>query len=103
MTVPVLKLLLQQHPELQITMVSNSFMQPLFDDIERLQFYPADLKGKHKGLRGLFRLYRTIKKTFPIDAIADLHDVLRTKILRSFFRRVDLHKKIHSLPVVKIV
>ena len=61
-------------------------MQPLFDDIERLKFYPADLKGKHKGLRGLYRLSKDLKKTFAIDAIADLHDVLRTKILRSFFR-----------------
>lgn len=85
MTVPVLKLLLQQNPGLQVTMVSSQFMKPLFSDIDRLQFYSADLKGKHKGLKGLYRLYRELKKQFSIDAIADLHDVLRTKILRSFF------------------
>ena len=85
MTVPVLKLLLQQNPSLQVTMVSNIFMQPLFDGIDRLHFYPADLKGRHQGFKGLFRLYRDLKKEFSIDAIADLHDVLRTKILRSFF------------------
>ncbi len=85
MTVPVLKLLLQQHPHLHVTMVSNAFMQPLFGNIERLQFYSVDLKGKHNGLKGLYRLYRELKKSFSIDAIADLHDVLRTKVLRAFF------------------
>lgn len=85
MTVPVIKLLLQQHPALQVTIVSGNFMEPLFNDIERLYFFPADFKGRHKGLKGLYRLYRDLKKSFSIDAIADLHNVLRTKILRSFF------------------
>jgi ADP-heptose:LPS heptosyltransferase len=85
MTVPVIKLLLQQHPELNVVMVSNSFMEPLFKDIERLQFYAADLKGRHKGIKGLYRLYLDLKISFLFDAIADLHDVLRTKLLRSFF------------------
>jgi ADP-heptose:LPS heptosyltransferase len=85
MTVPVINLLIQQHPELNITMVSNGFVKPLFNDIERLQFYAADLKGRHKGFKGLYRLYLDLKSSFSFDAIADLHDVLRTKILRSFF------------------
>ena len=85
MTVPVINLLLKQYPELNVTMVSNAFVKPLFDDIERLHFYAADLKGRHKGLKGLYRLYLDLKKAFSFDAIADLHDVLRTKILRSFF------------------
>jgi len=84
MTVPVIKLLLQQHSGLEITMVSTQFVQPLFNDIERLNFYPADLKGIHKGIRGLFRLYRELRH-LGFSAIADLHDVLRTKILRTFF------------------
>ena len=85
MTVPVIKLLLQQHPELNVIMVSNSFMEPLFKDIERLQFYAADIKGRHKGIKGLYRLYKELRNSFSFDAIADLHDVLRTKLLRSFF------------------
>ena len=85
MTVPVIKLLLQQHPHLQVTMVSNQFVQPLFSDMNRLHFFAADLKGRHRGIRGLYRLYRDLKKNNSFDAIADLHDVLRSKILRSFF------------------
>ncbi len=85
MTVPVIKLLLQQHPQLQVTMVSTAFVKPLFDDIERLQFHTADLKGKHKGVGGLYKLYKELKTNYQFDAIADLHNVLRTKILKIFF------------------
>lgn len=85
MTVPVLKLLLQQHPGLQIIMVSTGFMEPLFKGIERLHFFAADIKGRHQGVKGLYLLYQDLKKSFSFDAIADLHDVLRTKLLRSFF------------------
>jgi ADP-heptose:LPS heptosyltransferase len=85
MTVPVIRLLLQQYPQLEITFVSVAFAKPLFDDIERLHFCAADIKGKHKGVAGLYRLYKELSNHFKIDAIADLHNVLRTQVLRVFF------------------
>lgn len=84
MTVPVVKNLLQQNPSLQITFVAVPFVQPLFDGIERLNFFPADIKKEYKGIFGLWKLARAIKKQIAFDAVADLHDVLRTKILRFF-------------------
>jgi len=84
MTVPVLRLLLQQHPGLQVTMVSTEFVRPLFADLPGLQFHPIEPKGKHKGLAGLFRLSRELRKRGPYSGIADLHNVIRSKILRSF-------------------
>lgn len=84
MTVPVIKLLLQQHPGLHVTVVSQPMMRPLFDGIDRLHFYPADIKKKFKGIKGLFALSRQLKKDIPYTAIADLHDVVRTKLLRFF-------------------
>ena len=47
MTVPVIQLLLKQYPGLEIIFISNPFVAPLFKNIERLHFYPVDLKGKH--------------------------------------------------------
>jgi len=85
MTVPVIKLLLQQHPDLQVTMVSTQLVQPLFEGLKRFHFHGADLKHKHKGVAGLYRLYKDLKKMYAFDAIADLHDVLRTKLIRFFF------------------
>lgn len=84
MTVPVLQVLLKQYPQLQVTFVSTAFVKPLFTGIERLHFVAADLKGAHKGFKGLYKLYRQLKSGVPYDAVADFHNVLRTKVLRSF-------------------
>lgn len=82
MTVPVLKLLLQQYPDLEVTLVSVPFHKPLFHGIDRLHFYGADIKKEFKGAKGLYNLARRLKKDIAFDAVADLHDVLRTKIIR---------------------
>ena len=84
MTVPVLQVLLKQYPQLQVTVVSTAFVKPLFDNVDRLHFVAADLKGAHKGFKGLYKLYWQLKKAVPYDAVADFHNVLRTKVLRSF-------------------
>ena len=85
MTVPVVRLLLQQYPHVEITFVSVAFVKPLFNKMDRLHFYAADTKSKHKGIAGLYRLYKELSNHFTIDAIADLHNVLRTQVLRVFF------------------
>src|SRR5690349_11571705 len=85
MTVPVIKLLLQQHPDVHVTVVSAQFLQPLFEGLERFHFHGADLKHTHKGVAGLYHLYKDLKRIYAFDAIADLHNVLRTKLIRLFF------------------
>ena len=85
MTVPVLKALLAKHNDLKIVMVSRAFFAPLFKDLPRVKFIGVDLKNDYKGIAGLYRLFRLLKKENP-DAIADLHDVLRTKVLDLLFR-----------------
>ncbi|MDF2383890.1 glycosyltransferase family 9 protein [Nostoc ellipsosporum NOK] len=87
MTVPVLRCLLQQHAGLEVTIVSVPFVKPLFDNIPRLHFIGADIRGQYNGIHGLWRLSRQLKKDVAYDAVADLHDVLRTKLLRQFCRR----------------
>lgn len=84
MTVPVIKLLLAQHPALRVTYVSTAFVAPLFAGIDRLHFHIIEPKGNHKGIAGLYRLKKELQR-YRFDAIADLHNVLRTKILRSLF------------------
>ena len=86
MTVPVIKNVLEQNPELQITMVSNAFFEPLFDGLERCHFYPAYLKGKHKGPFGMARLFQALKKNTQFTAVVDLHSVLRSHLLSAFFK-----------------
>ncbi|RFS21036.1 lipopolysaccharide heptosyltransferase family protein [Chitinophaga silvatica] len=86
MTIPVMKQVLADNPDVEIVFVTNKNWGALCADIPRLTFYPADVKGKHKGVPGLFRLFRELKATYTISAVADLHNVLRSKIVRTFFR-----------------
>lgn len=86
MTVPVIREFLIQNPEVEILYVSREKFQPLFDSLPNFRFFPADLDGKHKGIPGLFRLAKDLKKE-SIFAVADLHNVLRTKILRFFLSK----------------
>lgn len=84
MTVPVLRALVLQHPDVQITVVSRPFFRPFFDEIPNVNFFAVDLKSRHKGFFGLLRLYVDLRK-LKIDAIADLHNVLRSKVVRAIF------------------
>jgi len=85
MTVPVLRAFIEQHPSTKITMLSRAFLNPLFSDLKNVHFYAADVDRKHKGFLGLFKLYKELK-LLKIDAVADLHNVLRSKVLRTFFK-----------------
>ena len=86
MAVPVVKALLQQYPHLQVTFVSNAFLAPLFAGMERCHFFAVSTKGQHKGFTGLWKLFQTLKKGKRNYVVADLHNVLRSSILTSFFR-----------------
>ncbi|WP_422106686.1 glycosyltransferase family 9 protein [Winogradskyella sp.] len=84
MTVPVLRALTEQYPNLKITVVSRAFFETFFKDLKNVDFYSADLKGTHKGILGLYKLSKALK-TLNFDAVADLHNVLRSNILKFFF------------------
>lgn len=84
MVVPVLRAFTQQYPEVKITVLTRKFFTPFFRDIPNVTIYPADVKGKHKGVFGLYKLSKELKR-LKIDAIADLHNVLRSNILKFFF------------------
>ncbi|MFT5754619.1 MAG: ADP-heptose:LPS heptosyltransferase [Flavobacterium sp.] len=84
MTVPVLRAFSIQNPDVKITVVSRPFFKPFFDTIPYVSFFGVDLKKRHKGFLGLLRLFLDLKK-FGITHVADLHNVLRSKIIRSLF------------------
>ena len=84
MTVPVLRALVKQYPEVQITVVSRPFFAPFFLGIPNVSFFAFDAKNRHQGFVGLLRLFQDLKK-LQIDAFADLHNVLRSKIIRTLF------------------
>lgn len=86
MTIPVIRQVLDKQQDLRIVLVSNRNWGALCEGIDRLEFFPSDLKGAHKGFLGLFRLFKALRAAHPdISAVADLHHVLRSRIVRMFY------------------
>jgi ADP-heptose:LPS heptosyltransferase len=85
MTVPVLQELLASYPNLTLVVVSRKAFEPFFANIPRVEFHAFEPKSKHKGLFGIYRLFKELK-SYNATALADLHENLRTRILRNLFR-----------------
>ncbi|MGB5461160.1 MAG: glycosyltransferase family 9 protein [Eudoraea sp.] len=84
MTVPVLSALTAQYPDLKITVLTRAFFRPMFITLSNVNVYEAKVDGKHGGIPGLWKLFKELKK-LEIDAVADLHNVLRSSVLKGFF------------------
>jgi ADP-heptose:LPS heptosyltransferase len=84
MTVPVLRAFVKQYPDVKLTVISRPFFKPFFDGIPNLEFFAFDEKERHKGFKGLLRLFQDVQQ-LKIDAFADLHNVLRSKIVSLLF------------------
>ena len=84
MTVPVLRALVQQYPEVKVTVISRPFFKPFFEGIPNLTFFAFDEKERHKGFVGLVWLFKDLSK-LDIDLFADFHNVLRSQVVRSLF------------------
>ncbi len=94
MTVPVIRTLTQKYPELQLTVLTKKHFMPIFHGMDGVNVVEADVKKRHKGLIGLWRLYQELKP-LNFDAVADLHNVLRSRVLKKYFA-------LDRIPVVQI-
>jgi len=85
MSVPVISTFVAAYPEVKITVITRAFFSPFFSDIPNVTVFVPDLQKKHKGFLGIWRLSKELLK-LDIDAVADLHDVLRSNILIQLLR-----------------
>ena len=86
MTVPVITEFLEQNPDVQVVFISRENFRGLFDGLPNLIFKGINIDD-YKGFFGMRRLSKELQQEFKPDFIADLHDVIRTKILSRAFRR----------------
>jgi ADP-heptose:LPS heptosyltransferase len=85
MTVPVITSVALSNRDLQVTVLTQQRMAALFSWMpENVRMMGVNLHDFH-GVTGLNRLYGQLQAC-GFDAVADLHDVLRTKYLRMRFR-----------------
>lgn len=86
MTVPVVHSLTHTYRDVRVTVVSRPFAAPLFSGIsDNVNFKGVDVKHNYKGICGMRRLAGELRHA-GVTHVADLHDVLRTKVLRTFLR-----------------
>jgi len=89
MTVPVFKEFLEQNPDVEIVMVSRSNFESLFTDIQNITFKGINL-DEYKGFFGLRKLAKELLEEFKPDLVANLHDVIRTKVLDKIYKNKGL-------------
>jgi len=94
MTLPVLRVFSATYPLVKITVVSIAFFKPLFTELPNVHFFSAEVNGKHKGIKGVLKLARELDKE-GIDGVADLHNVLRSKLIKTYFR-------VNNIPTAEI-
>ncbi|MBQ7742938.1 MAG: glycosyltransferase family 9 protein [Bacteroidaceae bacterium] len=90
MTMAVLKSFADQHPNDHITLLSRPMASALVERLpSNVHLRSVDLSD-YKGLGGLRRLSRELMGE-GYDVLVDWHDVLRSKVIRFFFKRAE-HK-----------
>ena len=85
MVSPVLKELLENNKNYKISLLTNFQFFPFFRAFNDVNLIPFDKKKEHKGLFGMFRLFKEIKK-LDLDYVVDLHEVLRTNFLKAVLK-----------------
>ena len=86
MTVPVIYSAAFSNPGDRFTVLTQAFLLPLFRNAPgNVEAVGINTRTTEKKLCGLLKFGWALSH-YPFDAVLDLHDVLRTKILRSFFK-----------------
>lgn len=81
MTVPVVAAFSKANRIHKVSILTKKQFAPLFHHLTEVSVMPVDFKSDYRGIYGLFKLAKKIKD-LRVDLIADMHNVLRTQILR---------------------
>ena len=84
--VPVVRSLIQTHPDVEVTVVTRPKFASFFTDMERVIPFPADVDHTYNGVLGMRDLFKKLLKRASYDVVIDAHDHIRTMMLRTLFR-----------------
>lgn len=86
MTIPLVYSVAKQYPNDTFYMLTHNFLEKLYiGKPDNLHLLLIDIKGKEKKLPGLLN-YGAKLIRYKFDAVLDLHDVFRSKIICSILR-----------------
>lgn len=93
MAAPIVASVCKANPDVRFTFLSTPLFEPFFEPLPNFTFIGTNIRREKSGLPGLWRLFRSLRKKGgtpdapgKFDVVVDLHDVLRTKVLRKLFR-----------------
>lgn len=87
MTIPVLYSACLCYPDTLFVMVTRRHMKSLFvNKPDNLEVIGIDTKEEYAGIAGMKRLMQELIDAYKPSVLIDLHDVLRTKLMRFFAR-----------------
>lgn len=93
MAAPIVASVCKANPDVRFTFLSTPLFEPFFEPLPNFTFIGTNIRREKSGLTGLWRLFRSLRKKGgtpdeprKFDIVLDLHDVLRTKVLRKLFR-----------------
>ena len=96
MTIPVLYPVCRANPDARFVMLTKKWPASMFHDRpDNLMVVGIDVKTEYKGLFGLMKLAKQLRKKYDIDAVADLHNVLRSRI-------IGMSMRLHGIDVVHL-
>ena len=96
MTIPALYPVCKANPGTRFVMLTKKWPASMFHDRPgNLMVIGIDVKTEYKGVAGLMRLAKQLRHDYDIDAVADLHNVLRSRV-------IGLCMKLHGIPVVRL-
>lgn len=90
MTIPVILEVLEQNPTLEIDVLTRPFTAKLFPPHPRLKAIGADVDKEYNGFVGLWKLSKSLSAN-EYEAIADLHYVLRSRVITRLLRSGKKH------------
>ena len=85
MSVHAIAALRRTYPDLAITIFTRKRFIPFFRDVERLDFITLEGETGQTGVKRIFQVAHEAAAS-GVDMVADLHDVLRSKLLRVLMR-----------------
>ena len=94
MTIPVLYPVCRANPGTRFIMLTKAWPASMFHDRPgNLVVLGIEFKREYKGANGLLKLAARLRRKYDVDAVADLHNVLRTRV-------IGLAMRLHGIPVV---
>ena len=95
MTIPVLYPVCKANPGTRFVMLTKKWPASMFHDRpDNLMVVGIDTKD-YKGIFGLMRLAGQLRRQYALDGVADLHNVLRSRIIGFFM-------KLHGIAVARL-